>query len=458
MNNEWEHILSEFGEELLEEESSKKHTFTENYIRQKKILLSKIKKGQRFGGPLAKAAAVLLIFCCIVPVTVVATVYVRKYVMKHSEQGQYGHEYMLDKPDDSINREVKHVKIMTEFPTEYEESEYLKWETKDGKQLSMALLFVTAGGGNISLENILYTEDMDIDGNRGVYHEYQNVSFQENPFDKMAVIFYEELGYVLEVYGTENIGRAEFMDLMKQVYLTETTLEEADKPVMVVTPGENDVSGTELETEADIVKQDTVFSESFPTIGDGGMTGEEAAANICVRDMQTAVSVNELEGGSFDQRFLELAGVDEDGVVRYQAQVVKRGDGINSLDEVIGEKTIERQFLVVTMELENTTDKDVVYWLGGGQIQLKSLQKPEDTGISIRPMTGFLGFGYPVWSMGMQTRRFSMGENQAAFKDCVVLKSGEKKIIQVAFSVSGEELQEDLYVEIKGHLVKITGY
>lgn len=453
MNDEWERnfsFLSGIGEELLEEESHREHIFSQDYIRRKRELLDRTEKEKKRGKALTKAA-VVFIFCCIVPVTAVAAVFAGKYVMRHGEPGEYAREYTLERAD-GADRDVKHVKITTEFPPEYRETEHLKWETEDGKSLSMALLFVTAGGGNISMENVLYTQELDLDGVRGVYHEYQSLSVRENPFDKMAVVFYEELGYVLEIYGTENIGRTEFMALTEQVSLTETTPEEADMPGTVLS-NKNDVPQTDRKAENDIIEQGTVFAESFPTI-EGGMAGKKAAVNILVSGIRTAVSVNELEGGSFDGNFLELAGVDEDGVVRYPAQIVKRGDGRNSLDEVVGEKTIERRFLVLTMELENATENDVEYWLGGGQFELETLKEREDD-ISLRPITGFWAFANPVWSAGTQTERLSAGETQSVFTDCVVLKSGEKKSIQIAFSVAEEELGEDLYLRVKDHLVKI---
>lgn len=456
MSNEWEHILSELGEGLLEEESGTEHIFSEKYTGQKKVHLRDMGRIQKKIS-WVKAAAVILMFCCIVPVTVVAAVSVRKYVVSHKKQGNYGHEYVIDKTeDDSESKEVKHVKVVAEFPAEYEETQHLKWETEDGKQLSASLLFVTAGGGNISLDNVLYTENIDVDGTRGVYHEYQTSSVQENAFDKMAVVFYEELGYVVEIYGTENIGRAEFMDLMKQVHLEETTLQEADEPGNVLTSEEYHSDVPNMEKKTETVK--TIFDEKFLLIDDNGPTGEKAAAEVCVTDMCIVESVNELSDGTFRTRFLENVPVDKDGVIRYQAQIIKKGDGINSLDEIIGEKTIERVLLVVTVELENKTDKDAQYWLGGGTIQLTAAGETAQEDISLRHMIQYLEFTDPVWSSGTETRTIPVGEKQAAFTDCVAVKSGEKVEIQVAFAVCREELQENMYVEIGEHLVEITGY
>ena len=358
-NKTTEQLLEEMGEIFFLEDNNTPHIFSEKYTNQKENILS---KQSAFKAPnwrnLLNVAAILIGIICLVPVTVLGAQLIKKYITIHQDTGKYQDEYNFEKNINDSSSTVIHVKMRTDFPIEYENtSEYL-WETTDGKSLSLSLLYAKEYN-TITLQNVTSQKDLILNGYSAVYSTLHVVN-PDNAgvvYDKNMLIFFEDKGYAVELYGTSNISEEEFLSLAEKIHLDETTYNEADKAGYII-KGDSPSYSQNSNISENYFEQNEFFEIAFHDYNRTN-TFSKSTVSFTVTNAKIVPALSDLENGYLIGIAANTLKSTDATLPDYTRTLVKSGDGINTLDEATKTQTVSQNLIVVTCEFQNNTEKDM---------------------------------------------------------------------------------------------------
>lgn len=432
-------FLDELGEEIFMQETGQPHVFSQEYEDRKKFLLKQAKKHPK--SKLLPMAAGIVGVCCMVPITVLGANVFRNYVMQHRDVGSYEDVYSFTQAE-GTRHEVIHVKVLTEFPMEYIQEESGKpdkhYSTKDGRNIVLQLYYAKAQN-KIVLDNVLYSEELEIDGRRAVYSEVYLMDATEASLDKNFLIFFEDYGYAVQLWGSALVERQELLELCKGISLQKTTLDMADEACFLT--GNETMGGPDRDIRQGRKVQD---GESFLLRAcDNSMTF--APVEITIDGVMLIDSLAEVENGTLINFMSGEEYIDEDGrLLPYERRKIRQGDGVNTLSEVADTELVEQQLIKVTYTVRNLQDVERALWM---EHILTLYRQPLEEGYTYdRGNNGLGALGYPIMMDNIEILDFSHADITSKQK-CVVVPANESRTIQAVF-VADKDNMENLCFSI----------
>ncbi len=233
--------------------------------------------------------------------------------------------------EDSQNDIDMHVNVVIDFPKEYKcvNNDKFLWSNNEGKDVSLVLLYAKELN-EISVQNIAESKKINVGGHTGFYYDLQVIG----DYDKQAIIFFEEFGYAVQMYGTSYISEEELIELSSGISLEEVTWDEADDAAFIVAQTQICQSQTVETVPGDESEMNELFEMNMQTVD-----FEDVPVMVNVIGAQVVNSIYELEGGYLfgpAQDCNECKYINADGTLAdYTRSIIKRGDGVNSLSKVI---------------------------------------------------------------------------------------------------------------------------
>lgn len=221
--------------------------------------------------------------------------------------------------------------------------------------------------------DIVSHEEIRIADHDGVYLERQRSA--DGSTSGILYVFYPESHHVLEMMIGPDVSREEAVKIAEGMELVE--LEEGEKPDMGMNWAWSSYLEAEEETEvegADPGFYDTVAEadmENTHSVGEAfllpvyaeDVNGEMDFWNTAVTGTVTSVQVgDDLSLLNDFENIPEnwLAAVGENGALPpEELRFVKRGDGVDTLDEIVRTETVDQKLVLVGIEYANTGDQEL---------------------------------------------------------------------------------------------------
>ncbi|MDD6571250.1 MAG: hypothetical protein PUF12_02560 [Thermoflexaceae bacterium] len=464
-------LLEEMGEIFFLEDINMPHEFSEKYNQQKEELLSTQKKFP--SRTLLNVAAIFIGVFCLIPVTVLGAKFMKHYFIKHQDTGKYQDEYTFEKNSEADTLPyVLHVKVVTDFPEEFVREEWegsLVWNTSDGRCLSLLLLRARENN-KVTLQNVTQQTELTLNGYDAVYSKLNTVAPSNTGkpyiYNKNMLIFFEDKGYVLEIWGNDAISEEEFLTLSGQVHLVETTYEEADMPGAVYKTEDSTSSGTDTSnpdtSPAPItIQMNETFEVVFPDYNTNTTGFSSTKVPMKITDARVVNTTTELKDGYFVGVGANNPLISPDGTLSsYSRSLVKSGDGINTLDEVMETETVTPKIIVITCELQNPTDREMALSFS---TTMRRISKAETDNLS-------LGYHYVRDDYYLQPTVFWMDsitrvpdeKMENVYQNMLYLPAQESRTINLAFAIDSDLMENvslliDPYTGNDSFIIPIDG-
>lgn len=384
------HLMQNLARKISEEEFNQNnsiHIFSEAYENNKKNILNDIKLKQNI--KLARRKKAFIAVACIavvcIPVSALAAnKVINQYKMSKEQTDPYAYEYNIEEVStDSSGEEptkselyYSNVKLQYGyFPDGYIESanQNNKFSMKgdygnynSAQNISICLRMVDEEN-NITVQNVLETKDMMINNNNAslIYKNFTD----KNVFSKELLVYYNEYGYVLELFAQTEVSDDDILKIAQNLELVQCSKDESDvfipAKILYKDTFKNDKSNN---TTATVALTDTsAFDEStFLNIGDS-FAGQSAYSparynspnlTYTVKNVEIKDSIAGLDASSFSYNYNDVKQlVDASGILKpYVEKQIAKGNGKSSVDTIVGETTSNLKLVYVTMSVKNTTD------------------------------------------------------------------------------------------------------
>ena len=241
---------------------------------------------------------------------------------------------------------------------------------------------------------------------------------------------------------------------------------------LVITEKEEMIETADMEKWSDLIASEEILEKTVVTnamipiyeVGDtfGLTSGTDAIGNdasfngimVCVNEIQIADDLQPLKEENIPEEW--KMAVDENGkLVQNHLSYVKKGDGIENLDEVVEEKFVNQKLVYATLTYTNAADKEMnhVLYLGS----LMTLEKESDGTYTVYLAEETAGDGYDYY-IGDNVAKigdmdyYDMKEphdNDNGSNYIASLKPGESVQIHMAWIVNETDLQ-NLYLDLSG--------
>ncbi len=331
--------------------------------------------------PKKKLALVVLVAVMALGTTVFAAV--RYYQMKAEKIGEYGVETYIESveteketgEDEQIEIEpvVCEVSYVPEGMVEYEEQKY--GYADDPLEGGLTIVFYEMDMGDDAFKmmdkDITYQENLTIGGKDAIYLEFQSmVEEGKAPFKKLYVSYPNE-HYVMELFIFSNVTKEEGIKFAEGISLRPAT--ETDEVRNIV----SDYTWSEyLESLADTddnLGWISISKDEFQTRSIGEKL-EIGSVSACVEKVEIYDNINILLPGYVDNDLYKMGVVDNNGkLLDATKNYYKRGDGINTLDELIKTEKVAQKLVYVTVSYTNNGTKDLKEVLFNGSL-LKAVE------------------------------------------------------------------------------------
>lgn len=287
------------------------------------------------GGRTVKTVVAALV--CISLVSVSAFAFNEIYNKWFEKTGQYSGEIVTENID--FQGAPDYVKLEFGYiPEEVEVSEApYKYSYNGEFGFSFNLWRMDSVNKN-EYKNIIATEETAFGGNQAEILTINNSSI------KLALIYYEKMGIVVECFFNEIIPVAEVKAVLNNLNLVETTPENA-----VVYDGINE--NTSQAWVDNTVMPVNVCESAFDyDIASG------AQYTVKLVECRLLDNIGEIDERCMRKEFVSEF-VDENGdLMSYERKNIVYGDGINTLDCVESVETVGRKVMALTYEIENVNN------------------------------------------------------------------------------------------------------
>ena len=187
-------------------------------------------------------------------------------------------------------------------------------------------------------KNIIATEET-------VFGENQAEILTINGSDaKLALIYFEEMGTVVECYFNKNIPHSEVKAVLNGLRLVETTENNA-----LIYDGTNEV-----------VSKPWVDNTQLPVnVCEEAIDYDiETRAEYKVKIVESKIldNINGIDEGCMINDFVSEFADENGNLKEYERENIIYGDGVNTLDSVESVETVGRKIVAVTYEVENVND------------------------------------------------------------------------------------------------------
>lgn len=434
------------------------------------ILLKKEpgKNGKRKN--MKKTAAIALIATMAFGTTVYAAS--RFYKMYTSSEGNYAVKTQIEQIEGTEDMEesaIPKVKMETTYlpenMTEQGDGKYGYMETPYEGGISMVFYRMDQGDDAFEVmdKNVLTSQEIQVSGHDGVYLELTAPDDGNISFDKRIYVSYPEVHYVMQMYVGSNVSKEEAIKTAEGVRLTAAADTETENIVSAEDwssileankamegNGSDVLSGMRLKATAENMKNSHLAGDMFG-LDYLNMDGREEV-KVKVTDVEILDHINVLDEKYTDSQLKKET--DQNGkLLPAVMSYIKKGNGIDSVDEVIAAREIPQKLVYVTAEYTNTSDRileDILYFgsiikieTNGNEFYIYQGEKPSEND----EWDAVINSGYSAYGSEMPYSDVQGGSNQKNYISS--LKAGETATVHMAFVVTEEELPY-LYLNLDG--------
>ena len=460
----------DFISEMIEAEVEKQ-IHTQEIVRR-----SRKKKQVWTLGRTATAAAVA---CVLIGTGAYAAVNVyRNYHMKMEQQGNYSVVTGLTEETEeqttktqTLSDQIAEIKIETSYipeGMEWKDERHLDYTNSENKG-GFSFESVLIGDGNLEEgltdTSVEESEQTTFGEHEGVYLKYHSVR-TDTHFNQRIYLLCPEESRVLIVYIGSDVSKEEAYKVAEGITLTETgeMISTADmwdwdafiqnsKGVVV----EEDESGFMPYDSVVPADQLHIYSMGEEIYKEQAFTEEEKNVSLRVDSLQVSDDFSLLNESYIPDEWKDR--LDENGKLKNNdASYVKRGDGVNTLDEVVRTESFPAKLVYATLTVTNHSDQeiqDILYY-----IKMSLLTQTDDGYQEYNYMEqSGEDYDYVEWNSGLSLDG-GMGyyDNQNGIGKNYIsdLAAGESTQINVAWIVNEDDLN-NMYLEVSGFGASFTG-
>ncbi|MBQ7060081.1 MAG: hypothetical protein IJM83_12415 [Firmicutes bacterium] len=333
-----------------------------------------------------RVAAIVLAALILIPSAVYAGIRLFSKVSVEPE-GDYGAKVGLEVEAESSKEVTEEAEAVYELPDPIplvsaelafipEGMEWLKPahlgdpDHPDHRQIALGGIVYDQGDleDTLLIRDVVDRKVVTVGDREGVYIRLAD-SYRGNYWRQRLYVFYPEYYHVLEMFFTDEVTLDEAIQTAEGITWTFTGEETSRDKVWAWSDmiAEQVNRGPEVipVLEASVIGSTSniqVFS-----MGDDA-SGKYDSYAICVEDVQIYDDISVLDEDYFrDLNFYDLA--DEDGnLLPADVSFILKGDGINSIDTVVGSKTQSEKLVYVTLKFTNTGDETLDHLLFYGSL------------------------------------------------------------------------------------------
>lgn len=214
--------------------------------------------------------------------------------------------------------------------------------------------------------DVLFTEDYQEETYNGhpalLVNMTKTIDNTERDFNRRAYLLFEKEGYVLETFIGSNVPNEEISKILTQV-----SLKESDKAKATPTTNFDDYQQRiAQEKEPEPQKQATLAVNS-PTIHKIGETVtvkpyDNEMVKLTIDNVDLLSSTKSLNQNNFSDYFIDYLNEEkminqQHDLLPFKQKKIKTGDGKETVDQVLHEKTVQPKFVYLTATIENINNK-----------------------------------------------------------------------------------------------------
>lgn len=343
--------------------------------------LSEKRKKKKWKGIHAAAVAI----ACIIGGSTIIYAGSKLYDMLIEKQGKYSVKTKIEKDtisEEGLPEEIKEVTIETGYipeGMEWRDEAHLSYKETPmlgGFAFDTVLLDSNDFGKALTDVNVVESEKGTWGGHEGIYLQYQDLE-QDGSFNQRMYLLYPEEYRVLVMYIGDDVSKEEAIKVAENISLVETERVLKTKDIYtwskLISP-ETDTSEVEITTE--VSKNELkVFDvgESFQMECSGeNEAGEYISSDdisVKVNSVQIADDLSLLDEKLVQQEWKDAVGSDGK-LVDNTLSYIKRGDGVETLDEVVKTETVKQKLVYVTVTYQNNSDFTINHMMYNGNIML----------------------------------------------------------------------------------------
>ncbi len=317
--------------------------------------------------------------------------------------------------------------------------------------------------------NVKESEEMTFGEHQGVYLTYNTVVDYDGNLTSRAYILFPEEYRVLEVVIGNDVSKEEAIKVLSGITLEETGKTVDSSSIYTWSESVNPTSddkgdgNTGDDEETIEVQHYTSVAEdklSVHKIGEDfalSMSGEtpdgeyDDTSDVTVRvdNVQVADALSLLKGARLPEEWADITGKDGK-LVQNELSYIKKGDGKDTLDQVVKKENVNQKLVVVDVTYTNTGKEDWKHLLYNGWLGLMK----QENGKYVFDTSGFNGLdenktvdgaGYDeiVGNSAarlMDMKYYSATENEGNGGNYISLKAGESKQVRMAWIVNEQDL------------------
>ncbi len=409
-----------------------------------------------------KAVVVTLAATLVLGTTIFAGV--RMYRMSQEPQGTYGVTTKITKTEAAQTQESTEALVIPEVMMKVsylpegmrmrEEGKY-DYASEPGVG-GVSIMFYRMDMGDDAFEifntNVSESESIQVGSHDGVYLNFAALEEDETSFTKRIYVSYPEYHYVMELVAAGNVSKEEAVKIAAGVELS--PVDENSEGEAVVAWNWSEYLASQKEDEALVesgegqMKTSATAEEMKNTnqIGDAVMTAPALSEGgeflkIRVADVTVTDQTDILNPAYCGEEISEYT--DENGkLLPTTIQYIKFGDGVNTLNEIVDSRQVDRKLVYVTLEYTNTGSEDMEDVLFAPSL----LRLKEQDGNYVI-LDGELPETDSAWDhaadvsyKGGEMDYYDVQEGESGKNYIAELKAGETKTVHVGFFVNEEEL------------------
>ncbi|AQP54003.1 hypothetical protein CBF34_10940 [Vagococcus penaei] len=340
------------------DQASETHEFSDNYYQRKKAFLNTMdnKKNIAFIWTTKRIVITLIIVLFIIPSTTYA---ISKLYNWYVEKNQYQVSLAFDS-NQTYTHETLYKLHLNYLPKNMvSDPDALKYSHQDNLNKG-GLTFVLWKINQKADFNVLFSESYKetiYGGHKALLvKKTPSVTNREVPFNRRVFLLFEKEGYILEAYVGQDMPNEDLTAILSNITLKRTTKDNATIY--------NDFD----DYQKQIKKSDrhTPKSKKLPlsraTIQHIGepviITPLDGKVQFTVEKVQVFDSIQTLNLNNFNLSSLEQLQEnklldEQQRLLPFKQKIIKAGDGKNSLDQVIQEKTVKPIFIYLTASIKN---------------------------------------------------------------------------------------------------------
>lgn len=201
---------------------------------------------------------------------------------------------------------------------------------------------------------ILDYEEFSVNGNKSILADLND--------SKRFYIFFEKECLFVTCYVSNDVSNDEIKKVMKNLTVVEGNATDNNGGALSQSTSSNNLHGTVEEgTGTDINIKHSAIKLGQDISYDDNDFNEEADFNFSVDKIEVLDNISSLDINNFESTILDNIDnyVDEKGnITSYTREIYNYGDGIYTNNELISSETVNRKFVYVTVNVDNSSNSD----------------------------------------------------------------------------------------------------